>query len=205
MSDTVTIIAVVIPVMIISITLHELMHALVGLWLGDPTAKYEGRISLNPINHIDPVLTLALPLLLALLGLPIFAVAKPVQINSRRLKFDEWGMALVAAAGPLTNLAIAVISAMLLNSLNWSGFGGKFLFGMVEINVGLFIFNSIPWPPLDGSRILYALAPPSVQEFMMRVEQAGFTGLILFMFFFSYVLSSPINTLIVRLTNHLLL
>jgi Zn-dependent protease len=205
MSDTVTIIAVVIPVMIISITLHELMHALVGLWLGDPTAKYEGRISLNPINHIDPVLTLALPLLLALLGLPIFAVAKPVQINSRRLKFDEWGMALVAAAGPLTNLAIAVISAMLLNSLNWSGFGGKFLFGMVEINVGLFIFNSIPWPPLDGSRILYALAPPSAQEFMMRVEQAGFTGLILFMFFFSYVLSSPINTLIVRLTNHLLL
>jgi Zn-dependent protease len=205
MSDTVTIIAVVIPVMIISITLHELMHALVGLWLGDPTAKYEGRISLNPINHIDPVLTLALPLLLALLGLPIFAVAKPVQINSRRLKFDEWGMALVAAAGPLTNLAIAVISAMLLNSLNWSGFGGKFLFGMVEINVGLFIFNSIPWPPLDGSRILYALAPPSAQEFMMRVEQAGFTGPILFMFFFSYVLSSPINTLIVRLTNHLLL
>jgi Zn-dependent protease len=205
MSETATIIAIVIPVMVISITLHELMHALVGSWLGDPTAKYEGRISLNPAKHIDPVLTLALPLLLALLHLPIFAVAKPVPITTRHLKFDEWGMALVAAAGPLTNLALAVISATLLNSLNWSGFWGDFLLGAVEINVGLFIFNSIPWPPLDGSRLLYALAPSGVQEFMTRIEQAGFTGLILFMFFFSYVLSSPINTMIVRLTNHLLL
>jgi Zn-dependent protease len=110
-----------------------------------------------------------------------------------------------SCAGPLTNLALAVISATLLNSLNWSGFWGDFLLGAVEINVGLFIFNSIPWPPLDGSRLLYALAPSGVQEFMTRIEQAGFTGLILFMFFFSYVLSSPINTMIVRLTNHLLL
>ena len=95
---------VVVASILISMTLHEIMHGLVGYWLGDDTAKHQGRLSLNPIRHVDPFLTIILPLVLALAGLPIFGGAKPVQINPFNLKWGEWGMALVAVAGPLTNM-----------------------------------------------------------------------------------------------------
>src|SRR5687768_7485872 len=106
----ITYILVVLGVILISMTLHEAMHAFVGYWLGDDTAKLEGRLTLNPIKHIDPFLTIVLPLTLAIIGAPIFGGAKPVPFNPARVRYDEWGAALIAIAGPLTNLLIAFIA-----------------------------------------------------------------------------------------------
>mgnify|MGYP001023514452 CR=1 FL=1 len=98
---------IVVVVILVSMTLHEIMHGLTGYWLGDDTAKHQGRLTLNPLRHIDPFLTIILPLVLAVAGLPIFGGAKPVQVNPHNLRWGEWGMALVAAVGPLRNLIIA--------------------------------------------------------------------------------------------------
>lgn len=166
---------VVVASILISMTLHEIMHGLVGYWLGDDTAKHQGRLSLNPIRHVDPFLTIILPLVLALAGLPIFGGAKPVQINPFNLKWGEWGMALVAVAGPLTNLLIAFFTFgfWVLFGAPTTGVGAMFLTTMVQVNLGFFIFNMIPLPPLDGSRILYALAPDFIRKAMMLIERFG--------------------------------
>jgi Zn-dependent protease len=148
MNDTVQTLIIVFPIILVSMSIHELMHALVSDWLGDDTARSMGRISLNPLKHIDPFLTIALPLLLAITGGPIFGAAKPVQVNFRRLKYDEFGGALVGAVGPLTNLVLAIIAALILKSVDLtSGLEYKILGYAVIINVGFFIFNSIPWLP----------------------------------------------------------
>jgi Zn-dependent protease len=185
-------------------SIHELMHALVSDRLGDDTARSMGRISLNPLRHIDPILTIALPLLLAITGGPIFGAAKPVQVDFRRLKYDEFGGALVGAVGPLTNLVLAIISALALRYANLSsGVEYKILGYAVIINIGFFVFNSIPWPPLDGSRVLYAFAPRPVQEVMEAIEGMGFAGLIIFMVLFYQLISPFTATLIEKLTNGL--
>jgi Zn-dependent protease len=114
MNSTVQTLVITFPIILISMSIHELMHALVSDRLGDDTARSMGRISLNPLRHIDPILTIALPLLLAITGGPIFGAAKPVQVDFRRLKYDEFGGALVGAVGPLTNLVLAIISALAL-------------------------------------------------------------------------------------------
>src|SRR6476469_4685290 len=103
-------IAIIIGVILFSMTLHEAMHGFVAYWLGDDTAKLQGRLTLNPVKHIDPFLTLLLPIMLALIpGAPIFGGAKPVPFNPNRVRFEEWGAALVAFAGPLTNLILAFL------------------------------------------------------------------------------------------------
>lgn len=180
-----------IPALVIAISLHEMMHAFVSYWLGDDTAHAHGRISLNPLRHIDPITTVALPLGLVLLGLPPFAAARPVPINMYRLKFQEFGMALVAVAGPLTNLLLAIIAALVIKVFAPTGWVNDFLFMNLAMNTGLFIFNLIPFPPLDGSRVLYALAPEPVQNVMMKIERLGFTAILLFMFI-GFPLISPI-------------
>lgn len=165
-----------IGVILVSMTLHEAMHAFMGYWLGDDTAKAHGRLTLNPIKHIDPFLTILLPLLLALTpGAPIFGGAKPVPFNPGRVRYGEWGAALVALAGPLTNLFLAFIlfGIIAVFSLNPSaGVGGVLMTG-VSVNLGFFVFNMLPIPPLDGSRVLYALAPDFVRRGMEVVEQYG--------------------------------
>jgi Zn-dependent protease len=204
MSNTVQTLIIVFPIILISMTIHEMMHAFVSDWLGDDTARSMGRISLNPLKHIDPILTIALPLLLAISGGPIFGAAKPVQVNFRRLKYDEFGGALVGAVGPLTNLVLAIIAALILRSTDiTSGLEYKILGYAVIINVGFFVFNSIPWPPLDGSRVLYAFAPKPVQEIMESIEQLGFAGLLIFMFVFYQLISPFTGSLIEKLTNGL--
>jgi Zn-dependent protease len=166
-------------VLFISVALHEMMHALTALKLGDDLAHSQGRISLNPLSHIDPILTIALPAGLLLLGLPPILAAKPVPINTSRLKGEELGLAAVGIVGPLTNFAIAIVAAGIIQL----GLASGLLLGIVEmflmLNVALFVFNMIPFPPLDGSRLLYAFAPEPVQNIMRQIESFGIFGVIL--------------------------
>jgi Zn-dependent protease len=168
-------IAIVIGVILVSMTLHEAMHGYMAYFLGDDTAKLQGRLTLNPIKHIDPFLTLILPILLAIAGLPVFGGAKPVPFNPARVKYDEWGAALVALAGPLTNLVIAfvVFGIFVLFGMPQNGTVALILTTAVMVNLGFFVFNMLPLPPLDGSRVLYALAPEFVRRIMETIERFG--------------------------------
>lgn len=163
-------------VILLSMMLHELVHGVVAYRLGDDTAKTEGRLTLNPLKHLDPVLSIAMPLLLFLSGGPIFGGAKPVPINTHKLKHGVWGMALVAVAGPLTNFVLAFLAFLLGHFTGWLYAGGWLelvLMDFVFINLGFGIFNLIPIPPLDGSRVLYAIAPDQVRGLMARMENWG--------------------------------
>jgi Zn-dependent protease len=168
-------IAIVLIVILFSMTLHEAMHAFVGYWLGDDTAKMTGRLSLNPIKHIDPFLTIILPISLAIAGLPIFGGAKPVPFNPLNVRWGEWGAALIAIAGPLTNFIIAFLAYgvwVLFGSMT-DGLWMQIIVTVVTVNLGFFVFNMLPIPPLDGSRVLYALAPEFFKRGMEYVERYG--------------------------------
>lgn len=170
----------IIGVILISMTLHEAVHAFVGYFLGDDTAKAQGRLTLNPLKHIDPVMTIALPVFLAIIGSPIFGGAKPVPFNPNRVRYGEWGVALVALAGPLTNLFIAFLAfgfGVLTGIISAEGvevsLAGRIIFTAVGVNLGFFVFNMLPIPPLDGSRALYALAPEGARRVMEQIERYG--------------------------------
>lgn len=195
-------IAIVIVVILFSMTLHEAMHGFMAYWLGDDTADREGRLTLNPIRHIDPVLTIGLPIVLAIVGAPIFGGAKPVPFNPARLKYDEWGAALVALAGPLTNFVIAFIlfASFALLHVSESTIAGKFLTTGVIVNLGFFVFNMIPIPPLDGSRVLYALAPDFVRRGMETIERYG----LLFIFAIVLIASPILGRIIIAGTTGIL-
>ena len=175
MGIDITYIATVIAVILVSMTFHEAMHAYSSYWLGDDTAKLQGRLSLNPIKHIDPFLTLLLPLMLAIVGAPIFGGAKPVPFNPHNVRWGEWGAAIIAIAGPLTNLFIAffVFGIWALLGTPNQGVLGQVFITAIYVNLGFFIFNMIPIPPLDGSRVIYALAPDFVKRGMESIERFG--------------------------------
>ena len=168
-------IGIVIAVVLVSIVFHEAMHAFASYWLGDDTAKLSGRLSLNPIRHIDPFLTIILPVMMAILGGPIFGGAKPVPINYNKVRWDEWGVALVAFAGPFANLFIAFIAYGCWSLIGFpkTGIVGTIVVTTVYVNLGFFVFNMIPIPPLDGSRVMYALAPEFVRRGMEYIERFG--------------------------------
>ena len=200
-----TVVIVTLLVILVSMTIHEAMHAFMGYFLGDQTAKAEGRLSLNPIRHIDPFLTILLPLTLLVLGAPVFGGAKPVPFNPHKVRFGEWGVALVAIVGPLTNLVLAFTFFGIGVSL---GFVDKFGFSpsligvtlqaFVFVNLGFFAFNMIPIPPLDGSRVLYALAPDFVRNFMRQVEQYGLVIIMALVMVGSPFISLCMNWLIIH-------
>jgi Zn-dependent protease len=196
-------VVILVVVLLFSMSIHELMHALSADWLGDDTARHMGRITLNPLAHIDPFFTVALPVITYILPPHIpFGAAKPVQVNFNRLRYDEFGGAIVGMIGPLTNLAIAAITALLFDLAD-PGIGTtayQFFQIAIVLNVSLFVFNSIPWPPLDGSRLLYAFAPRALQEIMESIERYGLMGLVLFIFLINYA-GLPIGTLVLKLTN----
>lgn len=166
---------IVFCIIILSMTLHEAIHAFVSYWQGDDTAKQDGRLTLNPIKHIDPIMTIILPIVLYIFNAPIFGGAKPVLFNLNRLRNGEWSVALIALVGPLTNLVIAFIlfGILALLKVDPNSIIGFILSMGVRINLGFFVFNMIPIPPLDGSRVLYVLAPDFVRRVMDVIEQYG--------------------------------
>ena len=194
MNIDVSYLMIVLSVILLSMTAHEAMHGYMAYWLGDHTAKNEGRLTLNPIMHIDPVLTIAMPLLLALVGAPIFGGAKPVPFNPFAVRGGAYGAALVGLIGPLTNLVLsfAFFAIYALCGMP-QGLAGDFLQLAVAVNLGFFIFNMIPIPPLDGSRALYAVAPESVQNIMDYIERNG----LLVVFALVMLFSSQIGQIIV--------
>jgi Zn-dependent protease len=184
-------IVIALGVILVSMTLHEAMHAFVSYWLGDDTARREGRLTLNPIKHIDPFLTILLPLGLALIGAPIFGGAKPVPFNPDRVRGGDWGAALVALGGPLTNFLFAFVSFGIwaIVGAPTEGIGAQILITSIGVNLGFFIFNMLPLPPLDGSRVLYAIAPEFVRAGMRWIERYG----IIFIFALVLVASDPLG------------
>lgn len=195
---------ILLAALVIGITLHEFAHALMGDYLGDTTARDHGRISLNPLAHIDPFMTLILPLFLILFGLPVFAAAKPVPFNPWAVRGGKWGAVLVAMAGPFTNLLLAAFLALWLHLIPFNLTAWQWLGGMIVVNVNLFVFNMIPFPPLDGSRLLYAVVPSSVQDLMDRIEQGGMMLLFLVLFFGYRYIAPFIGTIAHAITALLL-
>lgn len=198
-------IAIVAGIILVSITAHEAMHAYVAHLLGDSTAHDEGRLSLNPFKHVDLFLTVLLPVVLMLLHLPPIFIAKPVPINPERVKFEEFGTALIGLAGPFTNLALAAIFALIGRIV---GADAGFVYELIElfvyINIVFFVFNMIPFPPLDGSRLLYAFAPDGLRKVMFALESAGLIMIVVFVLLLIPILGPIINTVTEAIFSFLL-
>lgn len=179
---------------LISMSIHEAMHSYVAHWLGDTTASDLGRLTLNPLKHIDILTTVLLPMVLIISGLPPFFAAKPVPFNPDRVKWDEYGAALVGVSGPLTNLVLAGLGGLAFHALgpgiSENLYNAVIIF--VQVNVAFFVFNMIPFPPLDGSRLLYAVAPEPLQDLMRQIEGAGFLAILVFILIIFQFISGPI-------------
>lgn len=184
---------IIIISIIISMGIHEAMHAFTSHWLGDSTAKDLGRLTLNPLKHIDIYTTVLLPVVLIVLGLPPIFIAKPVPFNPLRVKHEEYGIALIGLAGPVTNLLLALAAAGVLRIFGLPLDVAKAIVIFMQVNIGFFVFNMIPFPPLDGSRVLYAFAPDWLRKIMLQIESFGFMALIIFFLVLSPILSPIIS------------
>lgn len=206
-------------ILVFSAILHEIAHGYVAERLGDPTARLLGRLTLNPKSHIDPFMTILLPLSLFLSGSPIlFGGAKPVPVDPFNLRDGRKDMALVAVAGPLTNIMLAVISGLLMKLMLLIGAAPNettgFLLGftyfallkIVEINLLLAIFNLIPLPPLDGSKVFTLLLPEKEAAAFLSIGNAGIIilMLLLFMPIGGFSLGGAMHTLLLFFENLLI-
>jgi len=184
-----------IAILLLSIVIHEVSHGAMANYLGDPTAKYAGRLTLNPIKHLDLWGSIVIPLFLLIANSPfLFGWAKPVPYNPYNLKNQKWGPAMVAGAGPASNLTIALVFGLALRFVPFTQNAYTqnliqiFVF-IVFINLLLAVFNLIPIPPLDGSKILFSALPSRYQYIVANMERYGLMLLIFFIFFlFRYIL-----------------
>ena len=189
MNDTLFQVAAVILPLIFAIVFHEVAHGWVARAQGDPTAAELNRLSLNPLRHVDPVGTVILPAILKLSGAPVFGWAKPVPVDARRLRNPRVGMMIVAAAGPVSNLVLALIAAVAIGLLArvWGddqlSLMSAFVFANLQnfllINIFLALFNLLPVPPFDGSHIVEGLLPRSAARTYARLRPLGFPLLFL--------------------------
>lgn len=198
-------IAISLIVLVFSAILHEIAHGLVAEKLGDPTAKLLGRLTLNPIPHIDPIMTILLPLILILGGSPvIFGGAKPVPVDPFNLREPRKDMALVSLAGPLTNFLIAFITAFIFKFLApfiTDPLILNIIFTIIQINLLLGIFNLIPIPPLDGSKIAALFLPESTANKYLSI---GSIGIFILFFLLMPISPIPLGTLISNILNSML-
>jgi Zn-dependent protease len=197
---------------VVAIMLHEVMHGVVARMLGDDTAARAGRLTLNPLAHIDPFGTIILPALLLFAHAPVFGYAKPVPVDFRRLRPPRAGMIAVAAAGPLTNLTLAILSGLafrrLVPGLDASavftarGLLSQMALASCIVNLELAVFNLLPLLPLDGGRVLAGLLPPQLARPFARLERFGF--LILLLLLYTNTVNAVINPIINAMARALL-
>jgi len=181
-----------ILILILSIVIHEVSHGAMANHLGDPTAKYAGRLTLNPLRHLDPIGSVILPIFLVIMaklmgGGIIFGWAKPVPINPYNFRDQKYGSAKVALAGPGSNFAIALVFGLALRFFHQLSLipGLILIFSyIVYINILLAVFNLLPIPPLDGSHLLFTFLPPGMENLKIFLSQYGFYILLFIIFFF---------------------
>ena len=197
MSDTLTSISSII-VLLMSVVVHEVSHGYAALAFGDHTAEVAGRLTLNPLKHIDPIGSILVPGILILSGAPFpFGWARPVPYNERNLSNQRWGTLFVASAGVIANFAIAIVFGIIFRLGVGSGIANEGFIYIVSIiilaNIGLGIFNLMPVPPLDGSKILFSILPPQFRGVRNFLESYGlFLVLILMFFLWKYDFISPL-------------
>jgi len=189
--------------LLFSVIIHEVSHGTVAYRLGDPTAKNAGRLTLNPLKHLEFFGSFLLPLALFLINSPVlFGWAKPVPFNPLNLKNPKRDSGLIGLAGPISNFSIAIVFSLILKLLVIGGFASQpfliFIDIIILINVILGTFNLIPIPPLDGSKILFSFLPRSAEKYMMLLEQYGMF-ILLFFIFFGFRFITPIIFWLYRL------
>lgn len=206
-------IILVLLILIYSAVIHEIAHGYIAYRMGDPTAKLLGRLTLNPVSHLDPIYSFLIPIGLFLSGLPVIGGAKPVPIDSFNLKDGKKDLAIISIAGPLTNLLLAVLASIIVHilfpnisfyQLHDINFIGLVLYLIIWINLSLGIFNLVPLPPLDGSKLFAMLLSDKLAETYLAIGNSGFGLFIIIALFyfplggfsFSAILSTLISSLL---------
>jgi Zn-dependent protease len=186
-------------VLIASLSFHEAAHAWTADRLGDPTARLLGRLSLNPAVHVDPIGTLLFPLIAISTGVPLIGWAKPVPVNTRHLRSPKRDFAIIAAAGPVSNLVLAVVAALVLSVVPPEGLLGNALVFFVLLNVLLAVLNMVPVPPLDGGNVLMGVLPHEAAQVIERLRPYGFLLLYVLMLtgFLTWI-TRPVQSAILR-------
>lgn len=200
---------VLILILILSVVLHEVFHGYAAWKLGDPTAQLQGRLSLNPLVHIDPVMSVLVPGILVLSGSPfLFGAAKPVPYNPYNFTDQKYGEAKVAAAGPAANVLIAIVFGLLLQFSETLGLSQTFVslgYSVIVMNIFLALFNLLPIPPLDGSKILPLILPFDLkmkyQTLRNQLEQNIALAFMIIIFLVMFVLGTPLYYLTLSITG----
>ena len=190
-------IIIFLAVLIMSVILHEVTHGYVAEMLGDPTAKLSGRLTLNPLSHLDPMGSFFVPFIMMITGGPIFGWAKPVPYNPYNLRGGKWGPAIVAVAGPLMNLFLAIVFSQIFKYQIFASEGvNNLLVGAIFINLSLFVVNMIPVSPIDGSKILFAIIPDRFYFVVETLEKYSLIFILILIMFIDAIIIPAVSLLL---------